>query len=190
MNKRIWTIGHSTHPFNDFAEMLHQNNINILVDIRSLPGSRRFPHFNKESLQQTIPAARMEYAHILDLGGRRRSTKQSYEDSPNKAWRHKAFRSYADYMETLQFNRGVEQLENIASDANVCYMCSEAFWLKCHRSMLSDYLLSKDWIVRHITRISKNEKDSTVLHKYTQPASIREGKLTYRSEESHHELFV
>jgi uncharacterized protein (DUF488 family) len=182
MTRTIWTIGHSTHPLNHLLEMLKQNNIGTLVDIRSLPGSRKFPHFNKESLQQTVPAAHIEYTHILDLGGRRRSTKDSYENSPNKSWRHKAFRSYADHMETPQFLRGVDRLEEIAGQTNVCYMCSEAYWLKCHRSMLSDFLLSKEWMVKHITRISKNGTDSTTPHKYTQPARIFKGKLTYHPE--------
>jgi uncharacterized protein (DUF488 family) len=171
---QIWTIGHSTRSLNDLIDMLHSQDIQILVDVRSFPGSRKYPHFNKENLSNTIPASGIEYVHITDLGGRRKVNK----NSPNTRWRHPSFRGYADYMETGGFENGITQLETMATDSSVCYMCSEAVWWKCHRSMISDFLKCRSWDVCHIMEI-----DVIKHHKYTQPARVSNGLLTYRENE-------
>src|SRR5882762_8332453 len=95
----IWTIGHSTHPLEEFIAMLQSFGIELVADIRSFPGSNRYPHFNKEALEVSLPAAGIQYLHLKDLGGRRKAQ----PDSKNTAWRHAAFRGYADYMETAPF---------------------------------------------------------------------------------------
>ena len=177
MNKEckhiIYTIGHSTYSLESFLEMLQSFDIKVLADIRSLPGSRKFPQFNKENLQITMPAAGIEYIHLLDLGGRRKVKK----DSKNIRWNSDAFRGYADYMETETFVKAVIKLEVIASKTTTAYMCSEAVWWRCHRSMLSDYLKAKGWQVLHIMAVGKVQE-----HPYTAPARIVDDKVFYFDE--------
>src|ERR1035437_3548203 len=129
-NKNIWTIGHSTHPIEKFIKMLKSCEIKILADIRSYPGSRYCPQYNKEILQKTLAEAGIDYIHIPELGGRRKAK----PDSINVAWKHAAFRGYADYMETDAFKKAIEELEVIATEKSMAYMCSEAVWWSCHRS--------------------------------------------------------
>lgn len=168
--KIIWTIGHSTRPFEYFLKMLHSFNIQEVVDIRSFPGSRKYPHYNKELLEQTLPQDHLAYYHLKNLGGRRKPNRHS----KNTAWRVAAFRSYADYMETEDFHTGILQLEKLALHKKVAFMCAEAVWWRCHRSMVSDYLKSTGWTVYHIMDIEKEEE-----HPYTAPAKIINGKLSY-----------
>jgi uncharacterized protein (DUF488 family) len=168
--KQIWTIGHSTRTLEHFIEMLRSFNIELLVDIRSFPGSKRYPHFNKENLEQSMPANNIGYVHLKSLGGRRPARK----DSKNTGWRHPAFRGYADYMETDEFEKGIEELETLAIKQHTAYMCSEAVWWRCHRSMVSDYLKLKGWLVHHIMETRKATE-----HTYTGPAKIVNGELFY-----------
>ena len=93
---RIWTIGHSTRPIDDFISLLKQNGIKLLADVRTLPGSKRYPQFNKEALAESLNARGIRYEHFPELGGRRKPK----ADSRNTAWRNASFRGYADYMET------------------------------------------------------------------------------------------
>src|SRR4051812_8770209 len=106
MNKIIWTIGHSTRTLHEFLDLLKSFKIQLLADIRSFPGSKRYPHFNKEQLEISLPEHNIEYVHLKDLGGRRKAR----PDSLNTAWRHPAFRGYADYMETSSFKEGIQKL--------------------------------------------------------------------------------
>ncbi len=174
LNKEVWTIGHSIHPLEEFIEMLKSFQIEVLVDVRSFPGSRKVPHFNKENLKISMPQVGIRYIHIKNLGGRRKVQL----DSKNTSWRHLAFRGYADYMETDAFREGIDELKQIALSKRTAYMCSEAVWWRCHRSMISDYLKSEGWKVMHIMGVGKAEE-----HPYTQPARIVAGKLTYHPEE-------
>jgi uncharacterized protein (DUF488 family) len=171
-DKIIWTIGHSTKTFDDFTEILKKFDIELIADIRSLPGSRKFPQFNKENLELTLPANNINYIHIPKLGGRRKVNK----DSHNTAWRHPAFRGYADYMETDDFLSGIEELTSLAEVQKTAFMCSEALWWRCHRAMISDYLKLSGWHVLHIFSGKKVEE-----HSYTDPAKIVNDKLDYTS---------
>lgn len=173
-NNIIWTIGHSTRSFEELLTMLQSFRIEMLADIRSYPGSRKFPHFNKENLEVVLPKAGIEYVHILKLGGRRKVK----PDSLNTTWHHPAFRGYADYMETHEFKEGINELVQIALKKRTAIMCSEAVWWRCHRSLVSDYLKSNGWIVMHILSAGKEEE-----HPYTKPARIENGVLTYRQAE-------
>jgi uncharacterized protein (DUF488 family) len=174
-NKQVWTIGHSTHPLEEFVAMLRSFDIEVVADIRSFPGSRRYPHFNKENLERSLPEHGFEYIHMKELGGRRKVK----PDSVNTGWRHPAFRGYADYMETAEFRAAIEELIDLAGKKRTAYMCSEAVWWRCHRSMISDYLKLKGWTVQHIMSVGKTQE-----HRYTQPAKIVNGELIY-----HHDLF-
>lgn len=171
--KTIWTIGHSTRSLDEFIAMLKSFQIECVTDIRSFPGSRKYPQFNKETLEISLPQNNIWYFHLKNLGGRRKA----YPDSKNTAWRHVAFRGYADYMETDAFKEGIKELEGIASKDRTVFMCSEAVWWRCHRSMVSDYLKVNGWTVMHIMGIRKETE-----HPYTSPARIVGKKLVYGNE--------
>lgn len=170
-NKTIWTIGHSTHSFENLVAMLHSFNIDLIADVRSFPGSRKFPQFNKEALEISLPQNNIQYRHLVELGGRRKAQ----PDSKNTAWRNVAFKGYADYMQTGSFTDGIKELVKIALKQRTAYMCSEAVWWRCHRSMISDYLKWQGWKVMHIMGIEKATE-----HPYTAPAKIVNGELTYQ----------
>lgn len=168
----MWTIGHSTRSLDEFIGLLRENSIEALADVRSLPGSRKFPHFNAEKLAESLPAASIEYVPFKQLGGRRKVRK----DSPHTVWRHPAFRGYADYMDTDDFKKGIEDLLELARQKRTAIMCSEAVWWRCHRSMISDYLKSIGVTVIHIMATGKTEE-----HPYTSAATIVDGQLVYGS---------
>ena len=172
-HKTVYTIGHSTRTLEAFITVLQSFGITQLVDVRHFPGSRKFPHFNKEALQQHLPEAGIQYLHIEALGGRRKAN----PDSANTAWRHPAFKGYADYMETPAFKEGVKQLEQLALQGPTAYMCSEAVWWRCHRSMISDHLKVEGWNVQHIMEVAKSKE-----HPFTGPAKVIKGKLFYGQE--------
>lgn len=159
-NKIIWTIGHSTRTADDFFSLLDENEIRILVDIRRNPGSKRYPHFNKETLSELCHNHGIDYHHFESLGGRRKPL----ADSPNMMWKNESFRGYADYMLTAEFKESVLPLESFAESKNTAYMCSEAVWWSCHRALLSDYLKKAGWKVLHI--INKGKTDE---HPFTTP---------------------
>lgn len=169
----IYTIGHSTRAIDEFLELLSEFEIEVLVDVRRYPGSRKFPHFNQEALQETIENNGIEYHHIEGLGGRRKV----HKDSKNIRWRLDSFRGYADYMETDEFTEGVQLLQDIALQKTTAYMCSEVVWWSCHRSMISDDLKAKGWEVIHIMGL-KNAQE----HLYTSAAIIENGKVSYEEK--------
>lgn len=169
----IYSIGHSNRTLSDFLEMLQSFDIKIIADIRSLPGSRRYPHFNKESLKISLEEIGIQYIHMSDLGGRRKVKK----DSKNTRWNNDSFRGYADYMETEDFEKAMVKLEQMALEKPLAYMCSEAVWWRCHRSMVSDYLKAKGWTVLHIMG-----KDKIKEHTYTEPARVVGEEVFYFDE--------
>lgn len=120
--KKIYTIGHSTHTLEEFTEMLQSFKIQHLVDVRGLPGSNKYPQFNKENLEVVLPQVGIAYTHLPLLGGRRRVNK----DSKNTRWHNASFRAYADYMETPDFEKGIAELVAIAERETTAYMCAEA----------------------------------------------------------------
>lgn len=172
--KIIWTIGHSTRTIDELVGILQSFSIGAVGDVRNYPGSRRYPHFNKEALQVSLLKNGIQYHHIKELGGRRKPNPQSR----NTSWRNDAFRGFADYMETDTFQQGIAQLQTLAKQTRTAYMCSEAVWWRCHRSLISDYLKSTGWSVMHIMATEKAEE-----HPYTSAAKIVGGKLSYRSED-------
>jgi uncharacterized protein (DUF488 family) len=169
--KKIWTIGHSTRTLEEFLAMLRSFDISVLADVRNFPGSKRYPHFNKEPLADALLSEQIDYLHFKDLGGRRKPV----IGSVNTAWRNDAFRGYADYMRTDVFQNAIDDLKAIASNRPTAYMCSEAVWWSCHRSLISDQLKSEGWEVMHIM-----DKGKASEHPYTKPARIVDGRLSYR----------
>jgi uncharacterized protein (DUF488 family) len=152
--------------------LLEENGIKVLIDVRSLPGSKRYPQFNKEALADSLKARGIRYEHFPELGGRRKPK----GDSRNLAWRNASFRSYADHMETKQFHQGIERLLNLAREGGrIAIMCAEAVWWRCHRALISDYLKSHGIEVVHIL-----DRKNIEPHPYTSAARIVNGKLSYR----------
>ncbi len=168
----IWTIGHSTRTIEEFLGLLRQYQIEILVDVRHFPGSRRFPHFNKPELAHSLNKAGIRYEHLVELGGRR----PVRADSHNLMWQNASFRGYADYMETEPFREGENRLLKIARDGRTAIMCSEAVWWRCHRSMIADDLKAKGVRVLHIMGLGKIQE-----HPYTSAAQLIDGRLSYES---------
>jgi uncharacterized protein (DUF488 family) len=167
----LWTIGHSTRSIEEFCAILRSFDLQVLVDVRSFPGSRRYPHFNKENLRESLAGERVAYRHAPELGGRRRAN----PDSLNMAWRNESFRGYADYMETEDFRAAIEQLMQLADGRRCVIMCAEAVWWRCHRSLISDYLKASGTNVVHIMGAGKLEN-----HPFTTAARIIGGRLSYR----------
>jgi Uncharacterized conserved protein len=174
MISRIWTIGHSTRNIDIFISLLEENGIKLLADVRSLPGSKRYPQFNREAVAESLNAHGIRYEHFPELGGRRKPKR----DSRNMAWRNASFRGYADYMETEQFHKGVERLLAVAGQAGpTAIMCAEAVWWRCHRALISDFLKARSVEVKHIVDTNKTEP-----HPFTSAAHLIDGTLSYAGE--------
>jgi uncharacterized protein (DUF488 family) len=172
---RIWTIGHSTRTIEEFIGALQANGIKLVADVRLLPGSKRYPQFNKEELARSLSENGISYGHFQELGGRRRARK----DSHNTAWRNESFRGYADYMETTEFASGIARLEEMADrHGPAAIMCAEAVWWRCHRSLIADYLKVQGIEVVHIIDAIKTE-----AHPFTSAARIVDGMLNYSRNE-------
>ena len=174
MISQIWTIGHSTRKIDYFISLLEENGVKLVVDVRSLPGSKRHSQFNKEALSASLNKVGIRYEHCPELGGRRKPR----PNSCNIAWRNPSFRGYADYMETEEFRKGADRLVDLANDAGrTAILCAEAVWWHCHRALVSDYLKARGIEVMHI--IDANKSDP---HPYTSAARIVDGELSYRAE--------
>jgi uncharacterized protein (DUF488 family) len=166
----IWTIGHSTRPIEEFLGLLTGPRIQVIADVRSFPGSRKYPQYGKEALAATLAAHSIGYHWLQALGGRRRVS----PDSPNTAWRNVSLRGYADYMSSTEFEHGLTQLLKVASQARTAIMCAEAVWWRCHRSMIADALCVRGIEVVHIL-----DAKHSMVHPMTAPARIVGGELTY-----------
>jgi uncharacterized protein (DUF488 family) len=143
----FYTIGHSTRTLEELVEVLQAHSIQTLVDIRSFPMSKRLPHFNRESLVESLPAGGIRYLWMKELGGRRKKIR---DDSPNVGLRNASFRNYADYMLTEDFERAIAELVRIAEHSRTAYMCAERVYFKCHRMLVSDWLVMHGHQVLHI----------------------------------------
>jgi uncharacterized protein (DUF488 family) len=166
----LWTVGHSTRTQAELVDLLEQNDVRTLVDVRRYPASRRHPQFNREALERSLPASGIDYVWMPDLGGRRAPRK----GSPNTAWRNAGFRGYADYMETDAFRVGIESLLRHVQRQRTAVMCAEQAWQQCHRGLISDYLKAGGVEVTHIRGPGSIEP-----HPWTAAARIVNGKLSY-----------
>jgi uncharacterized protein (DUF488 family) len=142
----LYTIGHSTRPIEEFIALLQQHAIAILVDIRTIPQSRRHPQFGQQNLRASLERVGIRYLHMKGLGGLRKPAR----DSANGAWRNEAFRGYADYMQTEEFARCIDELVAVAAQARTAIMCAEAAPARCHRSLVADALLVRGIAVMDI----------------------------------------
>ena len=167
----VWTVGHSTRSGEEFTQILLAHGVQELVDVRSFPGSRRYPQFNRAALAESLQQAGIEYRHEPRLGGRRTLRK----DSHNTAWKNASFRAYADHMESDEFRKGAKDLLELAANARTAVMCAESLWWRCHRSLIADYLKAEGHTVIHILDQNKTEE-----HPFTSAARIVDGELSYR----------
>jgi uncharacterized protein (DUF488 family) len=170
----LYTIGHSTRTFEELVEALHAHTITTLADIRSFPASRRFPHFNRESLAKALPAAGIQYFWMKELGGWRKTIR---DDSPNIAMRNASFRNYADYMLTKQFQRAAAELIRLAEQSRTSYMCAERVYFHCHRMLVSDWLTAHGQQVLHI-----DGTGPVKLHQLLPEARVIDGEVIYRGD--------
>lgn len=152
----VYTIGHSTRTIAELVALLRENGIELLVDIRTVPRSRTNPQFNADVLPASLAAAGIAYRHLAALGGLRHHPKGAPQ-SPNTLWRNEPFRNYADYAMTEAFERGLEELCALAEQRCCAIMCAEAVWWRCHRRIVSDYLLQRGHAVLHIMGPGKTE---------------------------------
>jgi uncharacterized protein (DUF488 family) len=166
----IWTVGHSNRSLEEFLKILRAHAVELVVDVRRFPGSRRLPHFSEASLGKSLQEIGIGYVHLPELGGRRTAK----ANSRNTAWRNAAFRGYADHMETAEFQKGVERLHELARERRTAFMCAEACWWQCHRSLIADYLKVRGHKVWNIFDARKVEE-----HPFTSAASVVGGHLSY-----------
>jgi uncharacterized protein (DUF488 family) len=166
----IWTIGHSTRPFDEFVRVLASHEVELIVDVRRLPGSRRLPQYDSAALAANLDTHRIAYTWLPALGGRRRPD----PGSPNTGWRHPSFRAYADHIATEEFAAGLFDLLLMAHGLRTAVMCAEILWWRCHRRLIADVLTSLGVPVLHI-----RDASPAALHRLTEPARIVRGRLTY-----------
>jgi len=171
----IYTIGHSTRSIEELIEALRAHGIRTLVDIRAFPASRRLPHFNRESLEVTLPAAGVDYVWKKEMGGRRRKI---VAESPNTGLRNESFRNYADHMLVPEFQQAAEYVRQLALAGNTAVMCAERVYFHCHRMLVSDYFVAHGDEVLHI-----DGTGPTRPHKLTREAHLVNGQLVYNAEQ-------
>jgi uncharacterized protein (DUF488 family) len=170
----IFTIGHSTHPIAEFLDLLNAHGIRQLLDIRTIPKSRRNPQFNSDSLAASLAAAGIHYVHRKDLGGLRHPKR----DSINLGWRNASFRGYADYMQTPEFAAALDRATRLAQVAPTALMCAEAIPWRCHRSLVADALLIRGIRVLEIIGTAQPKE-----HTLTPFAHLRGTQITYPAEQ-------
>ena len=167
---QVFTIGHSTRAIEEFIELLRANGIRRLIDIRTIPKSRRNPQFNTDALAKSLRSARIAYVHMKGLGGLRKAVR----DSKNTGWRNASFRGYADYMQTPEFHEALDQAIQTASEEPTALMCAEAVPWRCHRSLVADALTARGVEVLEIV-----SKSAPRAHKMTPFARVRGKDITY-----------
>jgi uncharacterized protein (DUF488 family) len=170
----LYTIGHSTRTLEELIDALRAHEIKTLVDIRAFPMSRRLPQFNRDSFEQTLPASGIRYLWMKALGGYRKKT---LEDSPHIALRNQSFRNYADYMLTPEFEKAMDELIALAEESRTAYMCAERVYFRCHRMLVSDWLVAHGHEVLHIDATGPVRP-----HKLTTEARLIDGRLLYRGD--------
>ena len=166
----LLTIGHSIHEPEDFVALLAANEVELLVDVRRHPGSRRVTWTNAGNIEDVLGAAEIGYLHLEALGGRRKPE----PDSPNAGWRVGQFQGYADHMRSEEFHTALAQLETEAAARRTAVMCAEAQWWRCHRRLLADAMAVRGWEVLHIMGPSEPKP-----HELTEFAVVEGDEIIY-----------
>ncbi len=167
---RVLTIGHSTRMIGEFLDLLSAHGVTCVADVRTIPGSRHNPQFNQAALRGSLKGAEVSYVHLPGLGGLRRAR----PDSVNLGWRNASFRGYADYMQTPEFARSLDELIRLAKREPLAIMCAEAVPWRCHRSLISDALLVRGIRVEDILSAGRRQG-----HTLTPFAKVRGTRITY-----------
>jgi uncharacterized protein (DUF488 family) len=177
----IVTVGHSTHPIDEFAGLLRDAEVEVIADVRRYPGSRRNPQFGAKALARSLSEAGIGYAPFGDALGGRRATSDAPGEAPpdNSAWRNASFRAYADYMSTAGFAAGLEELERVARERRTGVMCAEAHPSRCHRRLIADALLARGWDVVHLLPDGRQEAHALSPH-----AVVAGRRISYPSQPS------
>lgn len=163
MRMNIYTVGHSTHSIDDFLNILHHVQTEVLVDIRAFPSSRKFPQYNQEQFKKSLEIEDITYIHCPLLAGRRKKS-QKIQEEINCGWENQSFHNYADYTLTTSFQKGIKQLTTIASTKTTTYCCAERHPSRCHRLLISNWLTAHNWNVHHLLPNSKTVVE-TVYHR-------------------------
>jgi uncharacterized protein (DUF488 family) len=171
----VMTIGHSTRTVEEFIGLLQAHAVSRVVDVRTVPRSRHNPQFNKASLPGSLQKAGLEYVHMPKLGGLRHAQR----DSLNVGWRNASFRGYADYMQTPEFEKSLEELVQLAKQDRIALMCAEAVPWRCHRSLIADALLVRGIRTEDIMSSTRRQ-----VHTLTPFAKVRGTTITYPTEAS------
>lgn len=166
----LFTVGHSTRTFSQFLALLREHAIELLVDVRRFPNSRRHPHMGRELLDEALADAGVEYRWIEALGGRR----SRRPDSPHTGWRVAGFAGYADHMDTPEFQRAATELLAWAGQRPVAIMCAEARPEQCHRRLIADWATAHHMTVTHIERLGRARR-----HQLPPFARIEGGRVIY-----------
>ena len=171
---QIFTIGHSNRSFEDLVFLLKEFNIRALADVRRFPSSRKFPHFNRDPFKKQLEVHGICYIWFEALGGFRSSVTK--KESPNTGLENPGFRNYADHMMTAEFREATEQIIALAKSQTTTIMCAEKFYWKCHRLLLSDFLIAQGVEIKHIV-----DHGQLRLHRLSSRAVIQDnGTLVYR----------
>jgi len=170
MARVIYTIGHSTHASEAFFALLASHAVRALADVRAIPGSRRHPQFGREALSAACDAHGIAYRWMPELGGRRRSRR----DSPHVGWQVAAFRAYADYADTAAFAAALDALRALADAQPTAFLCAEALWWQCHRRLIADRLQVSGWTVLNI-----DARGHTTPHRLPDFARVDAGRIVY-----------
>ena len=168
---RVYTVGHSTRELGELIEVLTAHGVELLVDVRRFPGSRRHPHFDRERLEAALPENGIGYLWLGEaLGGRRSGRK----DTPHRAWTVKGFAAYADHLETDEFKRAAGELAARARERRTAFMCAEIRWVSCHRRLIADWLTVRGWEVVHLVDARHTEE-----HRLPHFARVEGDRLIY-----------
>ncbi len=172
----IFTIGHSTRDYAEFEALLREHAVQCVVDVRKLAGSRRYPQYNADTLEQALAQVGIGYVHMAALGGRRGRSLAPAEPSPNGFWTNQSFRRYADYALGTEFAHGLQELLALSVMQRCVLMCAEAVWWRCHRRIITDYLLLQGREVRHIMTAGRSEAAHCTPGAEAQPAAKNEAQ--------------
>jgi uncharacterized protein (DUF488 family) len=169
----VWTVGHSTRSLPELTALVRAHGIALIADVRKIPRSRRHPHFDAATLPAALAEADLGYTHLPGLGGLRRAQPGSI----NRGWRNPSFRAYADYMQTAAFAAELERLLALGRERRVAIMCAEAYWARCHRSLIADALVARGEPVLHILTTTRAEP-----HTLRDFARVDGGMVSYPGE--------
>ena len=175
----LLTVGHSTRAPGELETVLRSHGVQLVLDVRAHPGSRRLPHFAREPLERSLAAAGIDYLHVPELGGRRRPA----PDSPNGGWRNESFRGYADHMASEEFDTGLRRAIAAGRERRACLMCAEALWWRCHRRLVADALAARGWRVLHVV-----DGDAATEHELPAFAVIHGTLVRYPPEQDSFEV--